>query len=91
MDVEFGSSKDEINRSKHGMSLGMAAQLDWETMITMPDTRREYGERRMIGFGIKDKRLHCVVFVHRHDKVRVISLRKANKREIRWYEESKQN
>ncbi len=91
MDVEFDAAKDETNRSKHGVSLEMAARLDWESMITMPDTRRNYGEPRMIGFGTTDKRLHCVDFVHREDRVRVISLRKANQREIRWYEKTKQD
>ncbi|MBF0429416.1 MAG: BrnT family toxin [Magnetococcales bacterium] len=45
-----------------------------------------YGEERMIGYAPIDRRLYCVVFVDRGEVRRVISLRKANSREVRVYE-----
>lgn len=91
MEIEFDPSKDESNRAKHGLSLNLALLLDWNTAVTKPDARHDYGEQRMIGYGVIDRRLYCAVFVERGGKIRVISLRKANKREFKRYEESHQS
>lgn len=82
MDIDFDPAKDVLNRLKHGVSLGAARRMDWDNVVARPDTRHEYGEQRMIGFGAIDERLHCIVFVMRSNTCRVISLRKANRREI---------
>jgi uncharacterized DUF497 family protein len=50
--------------------------------------RREYDERRMIALGYIDVRLYCVVFVDRNSERRIISLRKANSREVNLYAEA---
>jgi len=83
--IEFDPAKDAINRAKHGISLGDAAVLDWDTAVTWPDTRIDYGEARMSGLGYLGERLYSVAFVDRGDIRRVISLRKANKREFKDY------
>ena len=49
------------------------------------DTRRDYGEARMIGFAYIGLRLCCVVYADRCEERRIISLRKANKREVTRY------
>ena len=56
----------------------------------MPDDRKDYGELREIGYAVIESRLYCVVFTQRGDIFRVISLRKANNREIDRYEEATQ-
>jgi uncharacterized DUF497 family protein len=49
-------------------------------------TQHDYFELRMIGFAPIEQTVYCVVFVEREDDVmRVISLREANKREVRDY------
>ena len=61
-------------------------RLEWDTLLSRPDTRREYGESRQIGYAIAGRRLYCVVFVDRAGDVRrIISLRKANSREVASY------
>lgn len=45
---------------------------------------------REIGYAVIDDRLYCVVFTQRGEAFRVISLRKANNREIDRYEEATQ-
>lgn len=82
----FDPAKDAINRSKHGVSLGEAARLDWSRVLAKRDTRTDYGEPRQIGYGPIGRRLYCVVFVDQDDTRRIISLRKANTREIERYE-----
>jgi len=83
--IEFDPVKDAVNRDKHGISLGDAAMLDWDTAVTWPDTRIDYGETRMCGLGYIGLRLYSVVFVDRGDIRRIVSLRKANPREYRKY------
>lgn len=51
------------------------------------DTRRDYGETRVRTFGYLDKRLHVLVFVEADNGIRVISFRRANKREVKRYEQ----
>ncbi|HIO03764.1 BrnT family toxin [Marinobacter sp. LM1] len=45
----------------------------------------DYGERRMIGYGPIGDRVYCVVYTERKGIRRIISLRKANRREVRLY------
>jgi len=88
--VDFDPSKEERNLAKHGLSLAMAADLDWETALVWLDDRIDYGEPRQIALALKGNLLFSVAFVVRGDFCRVISLRRANKREIRQYVESSQ-
>lgn len=55
--------------------------------MTYVDSRHDYRELREVGFGVIDERLYCVVFTQRGDAMHIISLRKANKREVRNYVE----
>ncbi|MBV6274193.1 BrnT family toxin [Alcaligenaceae bacterium CGII-47] len=52
-----------------------------------PPIRRDYGELREIGYGVIQRRLYCVVFTLRGERIHVISLRKANSREVQSYVE----
>ena len=85
MQITFDPSKNRQNLEKHGVSLADAVALEWDTLIAMPDRRKDYGEQRFIGFVLKEDRLFCIVFTDRGDKRRLISLRKANAREVERY------
>lgn len=89
MHITFDPQKDSSNIAKHGVTLAMADELEWETLICKQDTRRDYGEPRQIGYAMSEDRLFCVVFVDRPmdapTERRVISLRKANNREVASY------
>ncbi len=89
MNVTFDPAKDAANTAKHGVSLTEAASLEWSAAVVWPDLRQDYGEVRMVGLVPVGARLFCVVFVDRPADApterRVISLRKANKREVQRY------
>ncbi len=85
MKVIYDTAKDLINKEKHGVSLTDAALLDWEAALIWQDTRRAYGETRMIALAPIGERLYCAVYVDREDDRRIISLRKANYREVIQY------
>ncbi len=85
MQITFDPTKDAANLAKHGVSLAMASEFEWDTLECKPDTRRDYGELRMIGYAFAGSRLYCVVFADRAGVRRIISLRKANSREVSDY------
>ncbi|WP_019624814.1 BrnT family toxin [Thioalkalivibrio thiocyanoxidans] len=87
MGIEFDADKDAANLAKRGVSLGDALGLEWDTLLAMEDRRKSYGERRMLGDALMGERLYCVAFTDRSSVRRIISLRKANNREIVRYVE----
>jgi uncharacterized DUF497 family protein len=88
MNFEFDPVKDESNLDKHGLSLAAADIFEWETAVVRQDTRKPYAEPRFEATGYIGERLHVMIFCHRSDAVRVISLRKANQREEKRYAET---
>jgi len=90
MKFEWDENKRIANIDKHGIDF-VAACLLWQApMLVVQDDRQDYGETRWIGLGKLEKRIMVVVFTKRIDTVRIISCRKANKREIKYYEEATQ-
>ncbi|PVX86463.1 BrnT family toxin [Paraburkholderia unamae] len=87
MDITFDPAKNEINIAKHGVSLSLAEKLDWSEVMAYVDDRNDYREVREVGFGVIADRLYCVVFTQRGDSMHIISMRKANKREVKSYVE----
>ena len=85
MKIEFDSVKDATNKTKHGVSLALAGELDWEAALVWVDDRFEYGELRMIALAPKTGILYYVAFVERGKMRRIISLRQANRREVTHY------
>ena len=87
MNVEFDPAKDDINQAKHGVSLSAATGFDWDTALEREDDRFDYGEIRFVAIGLIETRLYVMVFTEVADDeaVRVISLRRAEKHETRFY------
>lgn len=88
MRIEFDPAKDSTNQAKNGASLSVAVELDWEAALVWVDERFEYGETRMIALAPRVNILYCVAFVDRGDVRRIISLRRANRREVKHYVEN---
>ena len=92
MNVTFDPAKDAANIEKHGVSLVEASCFEWDAAVVWPDQRRDYGESRMAALGYIGLRIMALVFVDRPaDKPterRIISLRKANSREVKRYAET---
>ena len=92
MNVTFDQAKDAANLAKHGVSLTEAAGFEWGTAVVWPDTRRDYGEARMVALGYIGMCIMALVFVDRPPEQpterRIISLRKANSREVKRYAET---
>jgi len=85
MEIEFDEDKNQSNIAKHGISLSEAYHFDLSKAVVRPDNRKDYAEQRYIAYGYKEGRLFAMVFTIRRQNIRVISLRKANKREVKAY------
>jgi uncharacterized DUF497 family protein len=90
MKITFDPAKNARNIAERGLPFEQVAALEWETAISVEDTRKDYGERRLRVLGRLHGRLHIAVITYRGDATHIISLRKASKKEIRWYEDEKQ-
>jgi uncharacterized DUF497 family protein len=80
--------KNARNLAERGLDLIQGAKaFDFATAVSAVDDRKDYGEVREVAAGFIGTRLHILVFTMRGATCHVISLRKANKREIRRYVE----
>ncbi len=85
MRFDFDPNKNRLNLEKHGLSLSLAEELDWDAALLWIDDRQDYGETRVLALAPKTEILYYVAFVDRADVRRIISLRRANRREVRRY------
>ncbi|PID95786.1 MAG: hypothetical protein CSA85_00505 [Alphaproteobacteria bacterium] len=88
MKLEWNETKHSETLAERGLDFADVAALDWDTALTIEDTRKPYPEVRYVTMGYIKGRLCVVAWCYRGDAIRVISLRKANSREVRKYEQS---
>jgi uncharacterized DUF497 family protein len=65
----------------------LAGIFDWETALYAVSERK--GERRIVAYGMLQEKLHVIVFTRDGFLMRVISLRRANRKEAKLYEEAR--
>ena len=85
MKIDFDPIKNEKNIRERGIPFERVAEVDFNTALVFPDTRKEYGETRYIALCYLDQRLHVLCFTETETGIRVISFRKANEREAKRY------
>ena len=89
MDIEYDDTKDKLNQARHGLPLGLGGFVvadARERGAVVEDRRYDYGEERYIAYGKVRGRLLVCVFTPRQNRLRIISLRKANSRERHVYD-----
>ena len=89
MRITFDPAKNARNIHERDLPFELVADLDWETAVSVEDTRKDYGERRLRVLAFLGDRLHAAVITMRGDAMHVISFRKANVKEVRRYEKQK--
>ena len=75
------------NLAERGLDFADIVSFDWETALTFVDARRDYGELRRLSLGYLRQSIVVVVYIYRDDACRIISIRKANRREQHRYEQ----
>ena len=86
MEISFDAAKDDWNIRERGLSFERVHEFDFSTAMIAQDARKEYGEIRFQALGLVSDRVHVRVFTETSTGIRVISFRKANKREVKEYE-----
>ena len=88
MATSFDPAKDATNVRKHGVSLAECdGVLDDPLALTVEDAAA-IGEQRFVTIGANVfGELRVVVYAHRGDDQRIISVRKPGPKEVRGYEE----
>lgn len=84
---EWDKKKSKKNLSERGLDFADAETVFSGPCLTFEDTRFDYGEPRFITFGLLERRLVVIAHTPRGDKTRIISMRKANDREKKTYQE----
>ena len=81
MRVTFDPAKRVRTLDERGLDFGDAELVFAGTTIEVDDTRRNYGERRIICYGLLAGRIVVVGYTPRGSARHVFSMRKANDRE----------
>lgn len=85
MKFEWDEAKRRANVRKHGIDfVGCEVVFEGFT-VTVEDDRFDYGEQRFVTFGLLESRVVAVSHTENADTIRVISIRKATKREQQNY------
>jgi uncharacterized DUF497 family protein len=88
MRYEWDETKRRINLRQHGIDFADVPQLFEGALVVLEDERYDYGERRLIAFGLLSGRPVAVAYTERgEDVIRLISARKASKYEAKQYHE----
>ena len=87
MKFEWDDRKREWTLNERKLDFADIAFLDWDKAITMEDVRQPYPETRYITYGKIGNRVMVLALCYRGEAIRVISLRKANEREKKFYDE----
>ena len=83
---EWDPAKRKEARKKYGVDFASMIYFDWGTAAGA-DSEVVDGETRENVLGLIDGRLHRATYTERDGKLRMITLRKADKREVRRYAE----
>lgn len=88
MEFEWKPEKAVINQRKHSISFQEATVFDDSLSVTFPDPDHSIGESRYVIIGMSVLgQLLVVSHTDQGNRIRIISARKATRREKRFYEE----
>ena len=82
---EWDEDKRASNLARHGLDFEAIEYFRWETAKIKPSDRK--GETRYLALGFIGDRVHAVVYTIRQDTRRLISMRRANRIEVKEHEE----
>ncbi len=85
MKFDWDAVKSAANLRKHKIAFDLVFAVDWKSARIFSDDRHDYGEERQVARAMIDGQLYVIVFVLRGDTMRLISFRKANRRERALY------
>jgi uncharacterized DUF497 family protein len=89
--VTWDEKKRLANIKVHGLDF-LGCEAIWDDFtVTREDIRQAYREQRLVAFGRLHRRVVVLVYTERRNGPHVISLRKAEKYEARYYYQEAKN
>ena len=85
MDFEFDTDKSKANKKKHGIDF-VEAQALWEDPDRVEIPGKIVDEPRFVVIGRISDKYWSSIITYRGEKIRLISVRRSRKEEIRLYE-----
>lgn len=85
MEFECDEPKRLKTLAERGLDMADVGHVFADTLVTVSDTRLDYGEERFMTVGYLKGRMVVVIWTMRESRCRIISLRKANEREQEAY------
>lgn len=90
MEISFDPRKSAKNARERHLPFEKVIEFEWDTAAYREDKRFNYPEQRILASGFLERRLHILCYTPIDDGIRIISFRKANKREIKQYEKARE-
>jgi hypothetical protein len=84
---DWDEAKRKINLREHKIDFTAVYRFDWQAAYILVDDREDYGELREVAIGFIDPALYVLTFTRRGEQIRIISLRKADRRDVKRYVE----
>jgi uncharacterized DUF497 family protein len=81
MQISFDPVKRAVTLAERGLDFADAELVFSGVTVDIEDTRKDYGEKRVICYGLLDGRMVVVGYVPRGEVRHIFSMRKANERE----------
>jgi uncharacterized protein len=87
MQYDWDETKRLTNLADHGLDFAFAAHVFDGLTFTFEDDRFDYNERRFVSLGLLHGTVVSIVHTENEHEIRIISFRKATRREIKIYRE----
>jgi len=81
MRISYDPAKRAKTLTERGLDFEDAVWVFEDTTVEVDDERKDYGERRVICYGLLDGRLVVIGYTPRGEVRHIFSMRKANDRE----------
>lgn len=86
MEFDWDPAKDAATEQLRGIRFERGAEIFGGRIVIWTDERRDYGEPRWRALGLSSGEMLHVVFTRRGEVIRIISVRKASRKErARWH------
>jgi hypothetical protein len=85
VELTFDPRKSERNQRERGFGFEIASEFDFGSALFVQDARKNYGEVRFRALGLIGDSVYALVFTIRGSALRIISLRRAIRKERSRY------
>jgi uncharacterized protein len=87
---EWDEEKAKRNLLKHGLDFEAVRRFEFDTAISWLADRDIYGEERIIAVSALEDNIYTLIYTIRDEAIRVISLRRASRKEMSIYVRSRE-